>query len=128
VAPSLSNLLAPFPADIRKIVREARKTLRDAVPDPVETVDRENVGIGLGEGYTGLIFTLTPYKDHVNLGIFDGARLPDPGGLLQGAGKRHRHVKLREIGDLSDPGLRRLVTDAVKMKRGEAGLARKPRA
>jgi hypothetical protein len=37
-------------------------------------------------------------------------------------------VKLREIGDLSDPGLRRLVTDAVKMKRGEAGLARKPRA
>jgi hypothetical protein len=128
VAPSLNDLLASFPADIRKIVREARKTLRDAVPNPVETVDRENIGIGLGEGYAGLIFTLTPYKDHVNLGIFDGARLPDPAGLLQGAGKRHRHVKLRQVGDLSSPALRRLVADAVKMKRGEAGRAPKRRA
>jgi hypothetical protein len=127
VAPSLNDLLASFPADIRKIVREARKILRDAVPNPVESVDRENVGIGVGEGYSGLIFTLTPYKDHVNLGIDDGARLHDPTGLLQGAGKRHRHVKLREIGDLSSPALRRLVTDAVKMKRGEPGRTPRPR-
>ncbi len=57
-------------------MREARKILRDAVPSSVESVDRENVGYGLGEGYAGPIFTLTPYKDHVNLGVYDGARLP----------------------------------------------------
>ncbi len=128
MVPSLNDLLAPFPADIRKIVRETRKLLRNAVPNPVESVDRENVGIGLGEGYTGLIFTLTPYKDHVNLGIYDGARLPDPTGLLQGTGERHRHVRLRELRDLSSPALRRLVTDAVKMKRGEAGPGSRPRS
>ncbi len=128
MAPSLNDLLAPFPPDIRKIVREAREILRSAVPNPVETVDRENIGIGLGEGYTGLIFTLTPYKDHVNLGIYDGARLHDPTGLLQGTGKRHRHVKLRELRDLSSPALRRLVTDALMMKRGGAGPGFKPRS
>ena len=31
---------------------------------------------------------------HVNLGFYRGADLPDPAGLLQGSGKRMRHVKL----------------------------------
>jgi len=35
------------------------------------------------------------YSAHVNVGFFHGASLGDPAGLLQGAGKRMRHVKLR---------------------------------
>jgi len=35
------------------------------------------------------------FKAHANIGFFYGAFLEDPAGLLQGAGKRMRHVKLR---------------------------------
>jgi len=35
------------------------------------------------------------FSAHVNIGFFQGASLSDPAGLLQGAGKRMRHVKLR---------------------------------
>jgi hypothetical protein len=35
------------------------------------------------------------FKAHVNVGFFYGAMLADPAGLLEGAGKRMRHVKLR---------------------------------
>jgi len=35
------------------------------------------------------------FKAHVNVGFFRGAALPDPRGLLEGAGKRMRHVKLK---------------------------------
>lgn len=35
------------------------------------------------------------FKAHVNVGFFQGAELPDPAGLLQGAGKFMRHVNLR---------------------------------
>ncbi|MCX6595061.1 MAG: DUF1801 domain-containing protein [Acidobacteria bacterium] len=35
------------------------------------------------------------FTAHVNVGFFQGAELPDPAGLLQGAGKSMRHVKLR---------------------------------
>jgi hypothetical protein len=35
------------------------------------------------------------FTSHVNVGFFQGAGLPDPAGLLQGDGKRMRHVKLR---------------------------------
>ena len=50
------------------------------------------------------------FKSHVNVGFFQGAALEDPAGLLEGTGKRMRHVKLipgREcnaaaLGDLID--------------------------
>ena len=50
------------------------------------------------------------YKTHVNVGFFFGAMLPDSTGLLEGTGKRMRHVKLRPgqvvdsvaLGDLID--------------------------
>ena len=35
------------------------------------------------------------FSKHVNLGFFYGAFLPDEQGLLEGSGKRMRHVKLR---------------------------------
>jgi len=35
------------------------------------------------------------FTSHVNVGFFQGAALPDPARLLQGAGKFMRHVKLR---------------------------------
>ena len=35
------------------------------------------------------------FTSHVNVGFFHGAALPDPARLLQGSGKRMRHVKLR---------------------------------
>jgi hypothetical protein len=40
-------------------------------------------------GYVGA------YKHHVNVGFFFGALLNDPARLLEGTGKRGRHVKLR---------------------------------
>jgi hypothetical protein len=35
------------------------------------------------------------FTTHVSVGFFQGATLPDPAHLLQGAGKRMRHVKLQ---------------------------------
>src|SRR5271154_1533647 len=35
------------------------------------------------------------FAAHVNVGFFYGASLDDPAGLLEGDGKRMRHVKLR---------------------------------
>ncbi|MGV3590705.1 MAG: DUF1801 domain-containing protein [Gammaproteobacteria bacterium] len=41
------------------------------------------------------------FKKHVNVGFFNGAALADPGELLEGSGKRMRHVKLR-VGEAVD--------------------------
>jgi hypothetical protein len=35
------------------------------------------------------------FRAHTNVGFFHGAQLDDPAGLLEGAGKHMRHVKLK---------------------------------
>ena len=52
------------------------------------------------------------FKDHVNVGFFFGAVLDDPSRLLEGTGKRGRHVKLLPGRDVDSAALARLVDAA----------------
>ena len=52
------------------------------------------------------------FSAHVNVGFFRGAELADPAGLLQGAGRYMRHVKLRPNGDIDASALGRLIESA----------------
>lgn len=45
------------------------------------------------------------FTSHVNVGFYFGALLEDPAGLLEGTGKRMRHVKLRANGAIDEPAL-----------------------
>lgn len=58
------------------------------------------------------------FKAHVNVGFFFGALLSDPGGLLEGTGKRGRHVKLRPGGEIHSPALAQLIETAYRDLRG----------
>jgi hypothetical protein len=52
------------------------------------------------------------FKDHVNVGFFYGAALEDPADLLDGSGKRMRHVKLNPGRPLNTAALSDLVDAA----------------
>ena len=52
------------------------------------------------------------FKEHVNVGFFFGAMLKDPSRLLEGTGKRMRHVKLRPGQEVDAKALARLVDAA----------------
>lgn len=52
------------------------------------------------------------FKQHVNVGFFHGAALADPARLLQGTGKRMRHVKLRPDRELDRAALAALIAAA----------------
>jgi hypothetical protein len=63
------------------------------------------------------------YRAHVSVYFFFGALLPDPAGLLEGTGKRGRHVKLRPGQEHDADALARLVTVAyedMKERRAKA--------
>ena len=52
------------------------------------------------------------FKSHVNVGFFYGAMLEDPAGLLEGSGKRMRHVKLSPGRELNAAALSDLIDAA----------------
>ena len=60
----------------------------------------------LGDAPFGYVDAFTA---HVNVGFFQGAALMDPAILLQGKGKRMRHVTLRPEAAVDAVALRRLI-------------------
>ena len=97
-----ADFLAQYPPSVRDLALELRQMILMTIPGALETVDRASrvVAYGFGPGYADMICTIIPSKTGVKLGIVRGAELPDPHGLLEGAGKLHRHVALtkRSVG------------------------------
>jgi hypothetical protein len=114
-ASDVDAFLAAYPDEVRKLAAAARKALAKALPGAAEGVDKraKMLRYSYGPGYKGLVCTLFLSKTGVKLGIFRGAELPDPAGLMQGAGKVHRHVQLRSGADLDRPALNRLLAAAL---------------
>ena len=52
------------------------------------------------------------YQAHASIGFFHGADLPDPAGLLEGSGKRMRHVKLGPGKDVDEDAVTALIAAA----------------
>jgi len=83
---------------LRRCGDDVREVLHDG--QPTACVD------GAAFAYVG-VFTA-----HVNVGFFQGAELPDPGGLLEGSGKFMRHVKLRPDAEADAAALAALIEAA----------------
>jgi hypothetical protein len=111
------SVLSGHEPRIAELCRATGALIHELLADAVVSVDHNNIGYGVGPGYTGLIFTVTPTKKHVTLGISHATELPDPAGLLEGAGRVHRHVKLRQPTDLARPELRQLMVRAIDLRR-----------
>jgi hypothetical protein len=60
------------------------------------------------------------YRKHVNLQFTQGTELVDSSGVLQGTGKRMRHLKVRSLSELERPEIRAYLRRA----RTQAGLTR----
>jgi Domain of unknown function (DU1801) len=61
------------------------------------------------------------FKGHVNVGFFHGADLADPAGLLEGEGKRMRHVKLKPGLEPDSAALQELIDAAYSDIQGRLG-------
>jgi hypothetical protein len=99
----VDRLLAEHSPEMQAIERALRATIRGEVPDAVEQVDFGNKLIAFGRSMKmrGLLFAIIAHRTWVNLQLADGAELPDPDGVVEGTGRRIRHVKIRSVADAS---------------------------
>lgn len=116
---AVKDLLASYTPEVRKLALSTRSFVLDLIPNALEQVDPKAkiIAYGFGPKYAGTICVVMPVKSGVNLGFFRGTELPDPQKLLQGTGKLHRHVKLKDASDLKAPALRSLMNSAVAAKK-----------
>jgi hypothetical protein len=60
---------------------------------------------------------IAPFQHHVNLGFYHGVAVTDPGGLLEGAGQRLRHVKIRSLADVGKNEISGLLKAALQERK-----------
>ncbi|MFI6496096.1 DUF1801 domain-containing protein [Nonomuraea typhae] len=113
-------LIATCSPEIRALAVAARDRLRELLPDASEEVDTSArlIAFTYRPGtYKGLIVAIALHQAHVNLMFARGADLltQDPTALLEGTGKKARHVKLTDPHRLTDPDLATLIRAAAAL-------------
>lgn len=119
--PAVDIWLCDGPVELRSIaqkwfmhMRHCGDDVRELMHDgcPVACVDDAPFGY------------VNSFKNHVNVGFFYGAELEDTAGLLEGSGKRMRHVKLRPDDDINAAALGVLIDSAYVDIRRRLGAER----
>jgi hypothetical protein len=107
--PAVDIWFTEGPIELRSIAREWFEQMRQCGDDvrelmhdgcPVACVDDAPFGY------------VNSFVSHVNVGLFNGALLEDPEGILEGSGKRMRHVKLKPGRQTNTAALNRLIDTA----------------
>jgi len=107
--PAVDAWLQARPGELGDIAREWFEVMRKCGDEVRELVHDGCPVACLGDAPFGYVNVFT---SHVNVGFFHGAALPDPARLLQGTGKRMRHVKLKPGAAIDAAALRSLIDAA----------------
>ena len=88
---AVAQWLTAGPVELKSIAQRWFARVRQC-GDDVREVLHDGCPVGCVED--AAFAYVNAFKHHVNVGFFRGASLDDPQGLLEGSGKRMRHVKV----------------------------------
>ena len=115
----LDRFLDAFMPEVAEIARRALAKLRKRLPNAIELVyDNYNAlacGFAPNERASDAIFSIAVFPKHVNFFFLQGAKLPDPDGLLQGEGSVARHIRLKDETTLDRADVKKLMMTAIEM-------------
>jgi hypothetical protein len=115
----LDRFLNAFSPEVSELARKALAKLRKRLPHAKELVyDNYNalaIGFAPNERASEGIFSIAVYPMHINFFFLQGAKLPDPDGLLQGEGSVVRHIRLEDEKTLDRADVKAMMATAMKM-------------
>jgi hypothetical protein len=107
--PAVDAWLTEEPAELRSIAQKWFAYMREC-GDDVRELMHDGCPVACIEDAP--FAYVNAFRSHVNVGFFYGAMLEDPAGMLEGSGKRMRHVKVRPGSEPDAEGLRDLIRAA----------------
>jgi hypothetical protein len=129
VAAQIAEFLSRYTPELAADLTQARRALRSAFPRGYELVF---------DNYNALVFAISPtdraadafvsvagYPRWVTLFFLHGAQLKDPLGLLEGAGKQVRSIRLTAGKRVSSPEIKALLLKAASAHQAAFEIAPK---
>ena len=96
---------------IRPVLRDLRELVREELPEATEEIKWGRPVYSLNH----IVCYLAASTDHANLGFYRGIELPDPHGLLEGEGKKLRHIKVYKREEIRRQWYRTLIRQAARL-------------
>ena len=97
----------PVVAAIRSLIKEAAPELKEAMSYGLPMYALEKPVAWISPGKTG-----------ISLGFREGASFEDKYGLLRGAAKHAKNVKMKSLAEVNKPALKYYIKQAVKLDKG----------
>jgi hypothetical protein len=115
----VQEFLKAYSPVVQEIATQVRELVVKLLPDAHEKVYTgwKTIGYSPTGGMKDAICSIGPHTKHVNIVFFRGTELDDPEQLLEGTGKKGRHVKIRSVEDAKSKALEQLIINAVKLEK-----------
>jgi hypothetical protein len=107
--PRILEWMADHQNELGELAAHWFRLIRTSGPDVTELLHDGHLTACVGMypfAYVGA------FKSHVNVGFFYGMALPDPASILEGTGKRMRHVKLKPGKKIDSFALETLIAES----------------
>jgi len=105
---------------VKEIAERLRALIIEVYPGVVEVPwpKQKIIGYGVGPKKMSQHFCyIGAFKAHVNLGFYYGAELADPMVLLEGTGKKLRHIKVKSSDEVDNPALREILEASLEERK-----------
>ena len=90
--------------------------MKEETKPSIELVGDSTISLNIGYGFTEKAWdcfcAIIVYSKHINISFPSGAFLSDPQGLLQGTGKKIRHIRINELNNVKTHAIKDLLLEA----------------
>lgn len=115
----LASFVEKFEPKYASLIRDCRKKLKKLLPSALELVyDNYNflaIGYCSSKRASDCVVSIAAAANGVGLSFYHGVDLPDPGGILEGAGKQNRFIRIPDASRLGDADVIRLIAAAADL-------------
>lgn len=110
----IDEFFVDYLPEVQAISRTLRAMVRAGIPQALELLhaSQNHVGYSHAASPRDTICYICPMRDYVRLGFMYGGHLADPEQVLEGTGKRLRHVKVRTLEAAHGPALAQFIAAA----------------
>ena len=109
---TFDDWLVEVDARLRPLAIALRRMFLEAAPDFRESI---KWGKPCFEKKVKIFYIASQADKYVTVGLWQGALLPNPDGLIEGTGKRMRHVKVRSVEEMAPSRLGPIIRGALEL-------------
>lgn len=110
---TINEYLEKYNSEMGTLALKLRNLILEMFPDMDEIIKWKN----LVYEKNGYVCAILIHENHVNLEFWRCTELQDPKNLLEGTGKKLRHIKIKTESEINDEYIKKLLEESIELNK-----------